>query len=384
MPNIPAYVLTKGGAATAIAIASTSIYYYYYCFISRGRKQKQKQVNNDSSSCKDISTTQEYKGNVSSRGNKASQSSPIPYMKSYLKAIYNPCHPTKNRNGYIALCMAENKLILKEFSKKLCSSSMNTAKVAFGDDMYYCYNDNKGIAHVRESVAQFITKRFLNPSYLISNDGNDNGNDNENATKLIPSFVQSDHIVLGAGACAILNFLFHIIAEEKEVVLIPAPYYAAFEYDMSIIAKCVPYPVHMADANNGPKVNELEAVYQKLTLEGKKVKMLLLTNPNNPLGTIYSPSVIKNCISWARTKKMHTIVDEIYALSVHDVSFFNVLDNMTCCMFAISFGELSFKHQNWKTNITIYLFPIYHIYNMHIFFYTYRTITTHSNQSVES
>jgi aspartate/methionine/tyrosine aminotransferase len=88
-----------------------------------------------------------------------------------------------------------------------------------------------------------------------------------------------------------------------------------------VIARCVPYPVFMADISIGPTVDELEAVYQELKAKSIKVKMLLLTNPNNPLGTIYSPSVIKNCISWARAKKVHTIVDEIYALSVHDVSF---------------------------------------------------------------
>jgi aspartate/methionine/tyrosine aminotransferase len=45
-----------------------------------------------------------------------------------------------------------------------------------------------------------------------------------------------------------------------------------------------------------------------------------LTNPHNPLGVIYQPSVIRSCIEWARTAEMHTIVDEIYALSIH-VSF---------------------------------------------------------------
>ena len=50
---------------------------------------------------------------------------------------------------------------------------------------------------------------------------------------------------------------------------------------------------------------------------GLRVKILLLTNPNNPLGVIYEPGVIRSCIEWARTHGMHTIVDEIYALSIH-------------------------------------------------------------------
>lgn len=50
------------------------------------------------------------------------------------------------------------------------------------------------------------------------------------------------------------------------------------------------------------------------------MKILLLSNPHNPYGIIYEPSVICSCIEWARSHGMHTIVDEIYALSVHDVS----------------------------------------------------------------
>ena len=50
---------------------------------------------------------------------------------------------------------------------------------------------------------------------------------------------------------------------------------------------------------------------------GLKVRILLLTNPHNPLGVIYKPTVIRTCIEWARARGMHTIVDEIYALSIH-------------------------------------------------------------------
>lgn len=255
---------------------------------------------------------------VSKRGLKASTSSPLPYFASYLEAIANPCHPTENRDGYISLCVAENKLILSEFAKKL--SQPNTAKVGFGNEVNYCYNDVRGMQYVRKSVAQFITKRFIQGSTTsnIAKITNNNETERKKEHNLCAS---EDQIVLGSGAAAILNFLFHCTANENEVVLIPAPYYAAFEYDMSIIAKCVPYPVHMEDQCHGPTRNDLEKVYCRLIKEGKTVRVLLLTNPNNPLGVIYSPSVMKDCIEWARSKNMHTIVDEIYALSVHkDVS----------------------------------------------------------------
>jgi aspartate/methionine/tyrosine aminotransferase len=43
----------------------------------------------------------------------------------------------------------------------------------------------------------------------------------------------------------------------------------------------------------------------------------LITNPSNPLGVIFGKEVILNAIAWARKRKVHTIMDEIYALSTH-------------------------------------------------------------------
>lgn len=53
---------------------------------------------------------------------------------------------------------------------------------------------------------------------------------------------------------------------------------------------------------------------------GRKPKILLLTNPNDPLGVVISPEVMMASIHFARRRNMHVIVDEVYALSLHNVS----------------------------------------------------------------
>jgi hypothetical protein len=65
--------------------------------------------------------------------------------------------------------------------------------------------------------------------------------------------------------------------------------------------------------------------------KGFRVKFVLLTNPNNPLGVIYHPDVIHGTIRWARKRSMHTIVDEIYALSTHKVR----RKRMTYCTYGL-------------------------------------------------
>jgi len=128
------------------------------------------------------------------------------------------------------------------------------------------------------------------------------------------------------GCAGLLNGLFFSIAEAGDAVLIPSPYYAAFESDMKVIAQCVPHQVPMEHPGQGPTMHDLESSWGKAVEKGLKPKILLLTNPNNPLGTVYSKEIIASAVDWARGKGMHIIVDEIYGLSIHDVSSVCYLD----------------------------------------------------------
>ena len=83
--------------------------------------------------------------------------------------------------------------------------------------------------------------------------------------------------------------------------------------------------MHSSDPTIGPTPDDLEHAATLAEAKGLRVRLLLITNPNNPLGTIYPPELVKSAIDWARSRKMHTIVDEIYALSVHDTGFESAL-----------------------------------------------------------
>ena len=206
------------------SIITTCAFWYFWS--NRPKNHKQKQLQDNYHEEDQIQTVV-----VSPRGMKLSQSSPLPYLAAYFKAISNPCHHITNRNGFIALCVAENKLVTSHLIHKLTSSNCDYAKIAFGKEVNYYYNDTRGLEDVRDSVAKFITKRFIQP--LSSCNRNMNG--------CHATCAKSQQIVLGSGAAAILNFLFHCIANENDIILIPAPYYAAFEHDMSSIGKVYYY-----------------------------------------------------------------------------------------------------------------------------------------------
>ena len=62
----------------------------------------------------------------------------------------------------------------------------------------------------------------------------------------------------------------------------------------------------------------LESAIKKQLNHGKMVKGFIFCNPNNPLGEIYGPDLTIQLMKVCAKYEIHFIVDEIYALSVHN------------------------------------------------------------------
>jgi aspartate/methionine/tyrosine aminotransferase len=201
--------------------------------------------------------------------------------------------------------MSENRLITHMIAERCMNPG--TATAAFADSSVYCYNSFLGMPVAREAMAYFIARRFLYP----------------NEPSLTPmvalQHIQPKHIALAAGAAAVLNHLFFLLGEPGDACLIPAPFYAAFENDMNLVSNIVPFAVVQANPMQGPTENELNLAYMQAKSSGLNPRFLLLTNPNNPLAVIYRPEIMRRAVTWARKRGMQTIVDEIYALSTHEV-----------------------------------------------------------------
>ena len=68
--------------------------------------------------------------------------------------------------------------------------------------------------------------------------------------------------------------------------------------------------------NFQPTVESLEAAYNLAKDSGSPPKFLILIQPNNPTGILYSEETIRLCLDYAYSKKLHIVSDEIYAISV--------------------------------------------------------------------
>lgn len=128
--------------------------------------------------------------------------------------------------------------------------------------------------------------------------------------------VDPDDLCISAGCGAILDNLFLTITSPGDGVLIPAPYYPAFDNDLRVRNGTRALPVNGDSADALPTPSQLESAIAKAATEGCEVKALLLTNPSNPLGIVYSRAELTAAMTWALDKGLHVVVDEVYASSV--------------------------------------------------------------------
>ena len=69
--------------------------------------------------------------------------------------------------------------------------------------------------------------------------------------------------------------------------------------------------------------------------DSSRIRALVITNPNNPLGQCYPPEVMRECLQFCQAHDLHLISDEVYAISTFKsssplppfVSTLSLLDN---------------------------------------------------------
>ncbi|XP_032023883.1 probable inactive 1-aminocyclopropane-1-carboxylate synthase-like protein 2 [Hylobates moloch] len=212
----------------------------------------------------------------------------------------------KNTLGFINLGTSENKLCMDLMTERLQESDMNCI-----EDTLLQYPDWRGQPFLREEVARFLTYYCRAP------------------TRLDP-----ENVVVLNGCCSVFSALAMVLCDPGEAFLVPAPFYGGFAFSSRLYAKVELIPVHLESevtvTNTHPfqlTVDQLEETLLEARLERKKVRGLVLINPQNPLGDIYSPDSLMKYLEFAKRYNLHVIIDEIYMLSVFDesITFHSVL-----------------------------------------------------------
>ncbi|MEM0453252.1 MAG: pyridoxal phosphate-dependent aminotransferase [Sulfolobales archaeon] len=169
------------------------------------------------------------------------------------------------------------------------SHIIDAAKEAL-DSKFTGYTETTGIYELREAISTYLNSRY--------------GCD-----------VKPSEIVATPGAKCALFLAISAYLREGDEIIIPEPSFPAYpEIAKFVGAKPVYVPLKWLGKDGGFKLN-LEAIESAIT---SKTKMIVINNPHNPTGALFSENEIEQIMEIIRRKNIIVLSDEIYDHFIYD------------------------------------------------------------------
>ncbi|SDT97773.1 pyridoxal phosphate-dependent aminotransferase [Halopseudomonas salegens] len=168
------------------------------------------------------------------------------------------------------------------------------------------YSDSKGLFSARKAIMHYTQ------------------------TKNIPN-VGIEDIYLGNGVSELIVMAMQGLLNNGDEVLIPAPDYPLWTAAVSLSGG---KPVHYLCDEQSDWYPDIEDIRSKIT---SNTRALVLINPNNPTGAVYSRDMLEQLAAIAREHNLLVLADEIYDKILYDgtehESFAAVAPDLLCLTF---------------------------------------------------
>ncbi len=129
----------------------------------------------------------------------------------------------------------------------------------------------------------------------------------------------SDEIIVSNGAKQALYNAIQTIIDDGEEVIIPLPYYVSYPHMISLAGGIPKFVTTKTENSYKITPKELE---ENIT---SKTKAILLCNPNNPTGSVYSRDELLSVVEVAYANNLYIISDEIYEkLTFDSAKFYSI------------------------------------------------------------
>ena len=144
-----------------------------------------------------------------------------------------------------------------------------------------------------------------------------------------------DDIYLGNGASELINLATNALLDNGDELLVPAPDYPLWTASTSLSGGT---PVHyMCDEDNGWMPN-LADIRAKIT---PRTKGIVVINPNNPTGALYSTELLLAIIEIAREHGLVIFADEVYDKVLYDGVKHVPMASLSQDVLTLTFNSLS-------------------------------------------
>lgn len=147
--------------------------------------------------------------------------------------------------------------------------------------------------------------------------------------------VTLDDIYLGNGASELIVMATNALLNDGDEILLPSPDYPLWTAAASLSGGS---PVHyLCDEDNGWMPN-LDDLRSKITA---RTKGLVVINPNNPTGALYSDELLKSLVNIAREHGLVLFADEVYDKVLYDGAHHTALASLSEDVLTLTFNSLS-------------------------------------------
>ena len=175
------------------------------------------------------------------------------------------------------------------------------------------YSDSKGIFSARKAIMQYCQLRG------------------------IPGVTMND-IYTGNGVSELINLCMQALLNDGDEILIPAPDYPLWTATATLAGGNVVHYICDEEADWCPDIDDIKS---KIT---DRTKAIVIINPNNPTGAVYSRSLLEEIAQIAREHDLIIFSDEIYDRLVMDQYQHISIASLAPDVFCVTFSGLSKSH----------------------------------------
>ena len=177
------------------------------------------------------------------------------------------------------------------------------------------YSDSKGIFAARKAVMHETQKQGIKGVTL-------------------------DDIYLGNGASELIVMATNALLDTGDELLLPSPDYPLWTAAASLSGGT---PVHyLCDEANG-WMPDLDDIRSKVT---PRTKGIVVINPNNPTGALYSDAMLKGIVAIAREHGLVIFADEVYDKVLYDGARHTALGSLSEDVLTLTFNSLSKSYRS--------------------------------------
>ncbi|HIF9200769.1 TPA: pyridoxal phosphate-dependent aminotransferase [Photobacterium damselae] len=172
------------------------------------------------------------------------------------------------------------------------------------------YCDSKGIYPARKAIVQHYQKRGMLD-------------------------LDVEDVYIGNGVSELIVMAMQALLDHQDEILVPSPDYPLWTAAVSLSGGT---PVHYICDEESDWYPDLDDIKKKIT---PQTKGIVLINPNNPTGAVYSRDFLLEVVEIARQHNLIIFADEIYDKILYDGAQHTSIAPLTEDVFCITFNGLS-------------------------------------------